>query len=215
MKPKGKKLPKWAIPVGIAAAVAIFIVLRKKPAKGKATEPGAEGLTNQSFIPVTSENVSGAGASYYPTTPANNENLLVNFLKEQNEESAATRKEQQVENRESIERERNFFETILSNLGTGGGAPTAGGPAGVTVAPAPEAATPPTPQPVVAPTPAPTPAPPAPPKAKCPSDFPDWNPANGAPAPHSCYKYSRERCNNKAYPYKHVYQDGHVVCSPV
>ena len=28
------------------------------------------------------------------------------------------------------------------------------------------------------------------------------------------YKYSRKRCANKEYLYKHVYAGGHIVCSP-
>jgi hypothetical protein len=48
----------------------------------------------------------------------------------------------------------------------------------------------------------------------CPPAFPDHNPARGGVSEHSCYKYSRDRCANKAFPYKHVYQDGTVVCSP-
>jgi hypothetical protein len=210
-KVKGK-LPKWAIPVGIAGIFAVIIVLRKrKPAAGNATEPGAEGLTNQSFIPVTGENVAGVGAGNYgSSSSSNNEAFLREFLREQKEEGTVRRQEEKGEQQGIREREQSFYEKIFANLGTGGGAPASSGAPGISVAPPPEAAPAPSPPPASPPPPAP-----APPAPKCSGEFGIWNPANGAPSPHSCYKYSRDRCADKRWPYKHVYGDGHVVCSPV
>lgn len=207
-KVKGK-LPKWAIPVGIAVALAAIIVLKKRKSTGKATEPGAEGLTNQSFIPVTGENVAGMGTPFGGSSgSSNNEGLLTNFLKEQQQENTVRQGEERVANRESIEREQSFFQQIISNLGTGGGAPNSSGAPGTTTAPAPPATTPGPSPPPYTPPPAPPPAPPAP---SCGPGW-IWNPADGAPGPHSCWKYSRDRCPAPRI-YKHVYQDGHVVCA--
>ncbi len=206
MKPK--KLPKWAIPVAVAAAVGIIVISKKrKPSHSNATEPGSEGLSNQSFIPVTGENVPGAGANYYPSQSSNsNESVLVNFLKEQNEERTTQRFEERQEGTAALEREQSFFADLISSLNTGGGAPTSNGAPGISVAPAPEAATPPTPPPY-------TPPPTVAPSIACPASYPIYNPANGAPGPHSCWRYSRDKCSGGKF--KHAYEDGHYVCATV
>lgn len=207
--PSGKKLPKWAIPVGIAGVLALVIVLRKKKGtSSSATEPGAQGLTNQSFIPVTGENVAGVGAGNYGEhTSTNNEAYLREFLKEQNEEGRTRRAEEKVEGQTTREREQSFYEKIIGNLGAGGGAPSSQGAPGTTTAPPETHAAPPSPSPQPQP-----PAPPAPPTpvASCP---PGWkhNPAYGAPSPHSCYHESRETCHSGKC-HIHGYQDGHEVC---
>lgn len=149
--PSGKKVPKWAIPVGGAVAVGLVILLLKKKGSGSenATEPGTEGLSNQSFIPVTGENVAGVGAGGGvgggETGSGNNDTVLAELIKGDNEKSE-----------KQEERNNKFMESIIANLGTGGGAPSTPA-AGTVSAPAPET------QPAAAAA-APAPAP-APPKA--------------------------------------------------
>jgi len=213
MKNQGK-LPKWVILVAVAG-VAAFVILRKKttPTTSNATELGAQGLSSQSFIPVTGENVAGVGAGYGASQGegvgaltqlfTSEQEQTQNYMREQKLEQAEIRTQQEQENREARQGEHEYITALIESLKTGGGPPASSG-AGTSPAP-----------PTVQPSPPPTPAPPPPaPAASCPSSYPDYNPANGAPGPHSCYKYSRERCSNPQYPYKHVYQDGHVVCSP-
>jgi hypothetical protein len=155
MKPKtpsGKKPPKWVIPTAVIGLVAlVYIMRRKKPATtGNATEPGTEGLSNQSFIPVTGENVAGMGTPFGSGT-SETDSFITNFLKEQQQEMGLRRTEEKQETREAKQTEREFYERLMSNLGTGGGAPTNSGSPGTTVAPPPEAAVPVTPPPATPP----------------------------------------------------------------
>lgn len=196
--PKGKgKLPKWALPVGAVVILGGILYLRmhKKEEPASATEPGTQGLSNQSFIPVTGENVAGMGAAGSGSvgsegSSGTNSELLAEII------------------RGNREAETRFREEVVNTLHTGGGAPTTPAPEGGFAAP------PPPYYPTPAPAPAPAPPPPPRPSAKCPSSFPDYNPADGPVGPNSCYKYSRDRCPDKGRPYKHVYQNGRVVCSP-
>ncbi len=127
-KPKvGKKLPKWAIPVGGAAAVAlIFLLMKSKKAASEtptanATGAEGEGLTNQSFIPVTGSE-GGAGAGGYGYT-ANGESSAAS-----NTETTTLLSELLKSNQESSikqqENNQKFTESVIANLGTGGGAPS-------------------------------------------------------------------------------------------
>lgn len=205
MKPKSKKLPKWVIPVGIAAAILIVLVMRKKAnqAGANATEPGAQGLTNQSFIPVTGENVPGVGAAGYGGN-SNVEGLLSRSLEQQQEQNKAFTEylkesalQTQTNDREQMEAQQRFATELISTLGTGGGAPMTGAPSGTTVAPPPEEhwISPPAP-------PAP-PAAPSPPASSCPPEFP-------MSGPHGCYRWSRTKSSDGCP--CHGYQSGLLVC---
>jgi hypothetical protein len=194
----------------VLAIGALIYLMRKKKQREEptlGTEPGA--LTSQAFIPVTGENVAGIGAgggglSYGGQPPQESNTALLEYIKSNKEDTL-----------KHEELERNFFAELINKLGTGGGAP------GSQSTPAPSPS--PTPAPPYAPPSPPTPAPPyAPPQppapspiptAKCPSSFPLYNPADGPPGPNSCYKYSRDRCPGPR-PFKHVYENGRVVCSP-
>jgi hypothetical protein len=156
--PTGKKLPKWAIPVGAAGVVLVVLVLKKKSSAtaSNATEPGTEGLSNQSFIPVTGENVAGVGASGAGLSgvggeTGNNEALLAEIIKGDKED----RTTQEQQNKE-------FLGQLLANLGTGGGAPSTPAVSGGVTVPPPE----------TQPTPTPTPTPPPPIKAPPPAPVP-------------------------------------------
>lgn len=201
--PKGKKLPKWAIPVGIAVVIGGVIVLRKKKAAtSSATEPGAQGLSNQSFIPVTGENVAGVGAANYGEQSShNNEGFLREFLQSQKEEAGTRRAEEKAENQSARERETSFYEKIIINLGAGGGAPTGAAPGGVVVAPPQGGATPQPSPPVIAQ----PPAQPAPPKPACPG--PKGFPYQG---PHGCWHWSKEKTAQGCS--CHGYENGTLEC---
>lgn len=213
MKPKpkaGKKLPTWAIIGIVVVAVGLVYLLRKKKsAEAPANATEAQGLSNQSFIPVTGENVAGIGATGGGSSGGGGESNIASLFAEEQKTTQEYMREQRAESAEARKSEREFFAELFRNLGTGGGPPSNGNQKAPYTPPQPE---PPPPPPPPGPAPAP-PHPPAPPSAKCPAEFADYNPADGPVGPHSCYKYSRERCPNNAYPYKHVYQDGHVVCS--
>jgi len=192
----GKKLPKWAIPAGAVGVVLIVLMLKKKRAasEASATEPGTEGLSNQSFIPVTGENVAGVGAGLSGGGSAggeggNNTELLTEIIKGSKEESAANAQSNR--------------ELIAALLGTGGGAPSSSGPQGTVQAGAPET------QPAAPPTPAPAPAPKKapPPPDRCGAgshaDFP-----NGTPP--DCWRVSRTRSGGGCE--CHGHQNGKLVC---
>jgi hypothetical protein len=191
--PQGKKLPKWAIPVGAVAVVGIVLFLKKKqaPTEGNATEPGTSGLSNQSFIPVTGENVAGVGASGGGTVESgsNNTELLREIIKGDKESAVEQSKEQHL-----------FFEQLIASLGTGGGAPSTPAPAGGVAAPPPESQ-PAAPPAVAPPAPAPAPPPPAPKPAGCPGSFP-------LRGPHGCYHDIT--CGNGCQ--GHRYQNGMTEC---
>lgn len=154
--PKGPKVKgvnrKYAVPAVIVLGIALALYLKKKkevqPSSVNATEPGTQGLSNQSFIPVTGENVAGVGASGGGTSTENGNNtqLLTEIIRGEHESSL----EQSKENHE-------FMQSILSQLRTGGGAPTETAPIGVVAAPPQGGATPP-----------PAPPPPGKPPAKAP-----------------------------------------------
>lgn len=203
-----KPIPKkWVIPVGVAVALAAILILRKKKASASsATEPGAEGLTNQAFVPVAGEHVAGVGAGNYGGT-GENQGFIMELLKGNQESQRESSKEfqeyiasQNLQARESQEAERNFLRDLITNLGTGGGAPST--PAGVGVTPAPPPQTQPAPSPPPPPAPAPPP-PPAPKPAGCPADFPN----RGA---HGCWRWSRTKTGAGCS--CHGYQNGVLEC---
>lgn len=211
-KPSPKGVPKkYLVPIGVAAAIVAVLMLRKKKtaAAGNATEPGTEGLSNQSFIPVTGSNVGGVGAGNYGQT-GENQNFLMEILKGNQQTQQESSKEfqeyiasQNLGNRESQEAERNFLRELLANLGTGGGAPTSGGGGGVVVTPPQGGGTPP---------PAPTPPPPAPPPAPPapPPSNPCHNPAFPNHGPHGCWRWSRTKTGAGCS--CHGYENGFLEC---
>lgn len=198
-KPKvgGKKLPKWAIPAGAVGVVLIVLMLKKKQAanSGNATEPGTEGLSNQSFIPVTGENVAGVGASGLSGVGGsegggNNTELLAEIIKGNKEDQVA----QNAANQE-------FLRSLIGGMGTGGGAPSTAAPEGAVAAPAPQ--TQPAAPPVAAPKPAKAPTPAARCGAGVHADFP-----NGTPP--DCWRVSRTKSGNGCE--CHGHQNGQLVC---
>lgn len=186
----GKKLPKWALPVGAVGVVAAVLYLRKKKSGEAAAEPSnTEQLNRQSFIPVTGENVAGVGASGGSGSSGSGEGSsnLMEFLKLQSEE-----------NKESRAQEQGFFREVISTL-TGGGAPTSQAPAGVVQAPAQGGATPSPPAPNP---PAPNPPAPSPPKGnRCP-------PSHPYVGPHGCF--ANVTCGNGCA--GHRYTNGTTEC---
>lgn len=216
-KVKGKKPPKWLIPVVVVAGIGLVLFLRKKSqASGtNATEPGAQGLSNQSFIPVTGENVPGVGAGGYGGASGgeSGSGSLLDFFTGQLQSQEQQRIQQGLENKENRESEREFWKEIVGHLGTGGGAPVSGGNPGTITTEGQGGAkgtggstgvnsevphiVGSSPQPIT---------------SKCPSSYPNYNPANGAPGPKSCWKYSKDRCPPPRI-FKHVYEDGNVVCA--
>lgn len=202
-KPKIPK--KFVIPIGVAVAIGLIVYLRKrKTSASSATEPGAEGLTNQSFIPVTGEHTPGVGAGAYGGGGGTSENqgFVMELLKGNQESQRESSKEfqeyiasQNQQTLSSQEAERTFLRELLANLGTGGGAPSTPGGGGVVSAPPPPAAPPaPTPPPAV-------PAPPGP--AGCPGDFPYRG-------PHGCWRWSRQKTGQGCS--CHGYQNGVLEC---
>lgn len=174
-KVKGKKIPPLAIGAAAIAAVGIVIYLRKKAASSTGTsssEPGTEGLSNQSFIPVTGENVGGVGASGGGgSSNTNGEGALLGEVlktnieseKEQNKEFQEFIANSDKENRES---QAKFYESVTANLGTGGGSQAAPGAPGTVTAPPESHAAAPSPPPAVPPSQPAPPAKPAPPPYK-------------------------------------------------
>lgn len=139
-----KKLPKWVF-IGVGVAVLALIIIernrRKTTEATNATEPGSQGLTNQSFIPVVGENTPGAGASFGGSSGEQFGNISQLFSQEQ-EQTREYMREQKQESKEQRAEEHAWLKEIIGNLGTGGGAPTGGTPPGVTPAPPPPGATP-------------------------------------------------------------------------
>lgn len=165
-----KKVPKpvWIIG-GIGVVAAGYYYYRKKKEES-VTQTGAattaqtgEGVTSQSFVPVVSENLPGAGASrpyYYPEGENKILEELVNYLKEEvagqrkaNEEDHAAQVTSEKERKEgeantlnyiresTAENNRIFIESIKSLTGGGspgttdsGSNPTGGSPAPTVVA---------------------------------------------------------------------------------
>ena len=201
---KGKQLPKWGYIAIIGGAVVLFLYYRKK----KSEEGPANPYTAQSFIPVTGENVAGAGASgIAPSTtiPAPEEGKTLDALLKSEEQYnnailAYLQTAQRTENPKTTTAELKELIELSKQL-----APTGGGPShegqigsGAGGGGSPSGGTPKTP---VA-------TPPA--VNSCPSSFPNYNPANGRPSIHSCYRISREKAKRKGYVI-HGYQDGHEV----
>lgn len=192
----GKKLPKWAIPAGaVGIVLAVLILKKKQAANAGATEPGTEGLSNQSFIPVTGENVAGVGAGLSSgggeSGGADNTAFLTEILKMNKEESA-----------ERAQREREYWEHQRESLGTGGGAPSSPAPEGGIAVP-----TPMTQPPSPAPPPPKAPGKPTPAPARCGQgshkDFP-----NGTPP--DCWRVSRTKSGNGCE--CHGHENGRLVC---
>jgi len=129
LKIKGKKVPPAALAgiAGVAIIGAVYLHKKKSSTEANsanATEPGAyqQGVSNQSFIPVTggAGEVGGGGAgggySGLTTSGPSAENTALLELIKSNSENEDKR----------IESERSFYTTLLSNLGTGGGPPASG-----------------------------------------------------------------------------------------
>lgn len=139
--PKGPKVKgvnkKYAVPAVIIVGIALALYLKKKkavePSSVSGTEPGTQGLSNQSFIPVTGENVAGVGASGGGTTESSNNTQLLTEIIRGDREST---QEQNVQNQD-------FIKSIVEGLRVGGGAPTETAPVGVVAAPPQGGATPP------------------------------------------------------------------------
>lgn len=209
-----KKLPKWAIPVGIVtvAGVAYYVYKKKKKneEEPKATEQNP--YLAQSFIPITAENVAGVGAvANYPTggteeglallnAQQENQGRIFEFLegKERNksEERIAASERQGEKEARQFEWQRTLAE-MTNNL-TGGGAPVGNTAVGTVTASAPPGA--------VA-----TVAPSTPPSntntgGGCPPDFPLYNPAPGK----GCYRISRTTTQGGCQ--CHGYKSGQLEC---
>lgn len=158
--PKGPKVKgvnkKYAVPAVIIVGIALALYLKKKkavePSSVSGTEPGTQGLSNQSFIPVTGENVAGVGAGGGGTSESgsNNTQLLTEIIRGDRES-----------NQEQIVQNQEFLKSIMENLRVGGGAPTETAPVGVVSAPPQGGATPPPPPPPPAKPPPAKPSPPA------------------------------------------------------
>lgn len=149
---KGQKPNKKTMLIvgGAALAILVFLYLHKKSSESagtKATEPGSEGLSNQSFIPVTGENVAGIGAGSgggaSGESGGGNSQVLTEFFTQEQQSTREYMQSQQAENREARQGEREYLSSLFSNLGTGGGASTEKAPPGVVVAPPQGGATPP------------------------------------------------------------------------
>jgi hypothetical protein len=129
---------KYAVPAVIVLGIALALYLKKKkevaPSEVSGTELGAgEGLSRQSFIPVTGENVAGVGASgSTESSTSSNTELLTEIIRGDRESN----QEQNAQNQE-------FLKAITESLRTGGGAPTETAPVGVVTAPPQYGATPP------------------------------------------------------------------------
>lgn len=203
----GKKLPKAALPVGAVAVVLLVLYLKKKKAAEGETATGGserEQLNRQSFIPVTGENVGGAGASGGGTAPGEGSGGLMELLKLQQAENKEQQALNREEGREQRKQEHEWLKELIGNLGTGGGAPHTGPPEGVTTAPPPPTAPPPAAPPPPPAPPPPAPPPPAPPPpAGCPPAFPNRG-------PHGCWRWSREKTGQGCS--CHGYQNGTLEC---
>lgn len=200
-----KKLPTWALAAGAVVIVGGIFYIKSKRAKESTGE--ATPYTSQAFIPVTGENVAGVGAGFGSTGATVGNTETESALLHAYEEQSKNTLQFLTESRKSQEQEgianREFLKTALENIRntTGGGPPsegqksTGGGSGGGG-----EGAKP-TNQP-------------APPHAaaKCPKAYSLWNPANGAPSPHSCYRPAAGGHECPHSKKKHEYQDGHHVC---
>lgn len=215
MATRTKKIPKWAIPVGIVtvAGVAYYVYKKKKAneEQPKATEQNP--YLAQSFIPVTAENVAGVGAvSNYPSTggleeglalinaQTENRNKIFEFLegRERNKSEQQITAGQRQGEKEALQFEwRKTLAEMTNNL-TGGGAPVGNTAEGTVTAPAPPGAVA-----TVAPSTPPSNTPSAP---NCPPDFPLYNPAPGK----GCYRISRT--TTKGGCLCHGYPSGQLEC---
>lgn len=149
---KGPKANKKTMLIvgGAALAILVFLFLHKKSSESagtKATEPGTEGLSNQSFIPVTGENVAGIGAGSgggaSGESGSGSTQVLSEFFTQEQQSTREYMQAQQQESKEARQNEKEWLSSVLANLGTGGGSPTSNGVPGVVTAPAQNGATPP------------------------------------------------------------------------
>jgi len=207
-----KKIPPWAWMIGVVGVGGAFYLYKKsKESKELAESSNTSSTEANTEVPFSygegpegyPYSMGGGGGGYGGALGNANETQsefhelfgnLQTFEKESTGQQGEFDKgiaSQIAESNKSVsEILKTFGSGGTAGAGSGGGAPSSPPPGGVTTAPPPPTAAP-----------------------SCPAAFPDHNSANGAPGPHSCYKYSRERCNNKAQPYKHVYQDGHFDCA--
>jgi hypothetical protein len=197
----GKKKTTLYILIGVGALGVFFLYRSKKKSEetGKEQNP----YTAQSFIPVTAENVGGVGAqggggvssgSGNSGNEATNQ-ALITALQEQNKSVIEYLKSV----RESQSNQPPPTQAPPITIITGGGPPaegqpgtgggSAGPPSGGTPGGQPE-----TPKSI----------------GGCPPGW-KYNPGNGRPSPHSCYRESREKCHGGRC-HIHGYQDGHEVC---
>lgn len=198
-----KKLPKWALAVGAAAVVGGVWYYKKHEAttnESNATPTADQGLTNQSFIPVTGEG-GGAGAVGSSVGSTEATGSLIELLKSQTQEE----KEANKETREEIKQEKATFLETIKGL-TGGGAPTSQAPGGTVAAPPAVEQSAPQQAPVAPPAapPPPTPAPAPPPK--CPSDYPYQGTGGGTGL--KCYQITKSSQGCEC----HHYRNGESDC---
>jgi hypothetical protein len=136
----GKKLNKTGI-ILIAAggAVVAYLIYKKKQESA-----GSNPYTNQAFIPVTGENVAGAGApftgagggsgggsgsgefiSLLEQSQKENQQTMLEFLKNEQQERAQAASQQYEREAASRQSERELFRELFRGS-TGGGAPSSG-----------------------------------------------------------------------------------------
>ena len=206
-KGKGKKLPTWTYIAIPGALIIVFLIYKNKKAKEEEGTGTANPYTAQSFVPVTAENVGGVGAAGGGVSGGGNTEGL-QFLSESQKTQNEFLKEflgsQREAQREEAKGNKEFLEKFSENIKaqTGGGAPASGQVGTGGGAASPESGG--------------TKASPPPPPVgnKCGvgahAEFPKWNPADGAPSNHSCYRISREKAKKSGYVI-HGYQDGREV----
>jgi hypothetical protein len=193
-----KKIPPWALAVGgivVIGGVIYYKKHEKAPNESNATPTADQGLTNQSFIPVTGEGggVGAVGSSVGGTEATGS---LIELLKSQTQES----KEQNQQIRQELKEEKTTFLETVRGL-TGGGAPTSQAPAGSVSATPGTSGSAPQSSPS---TPA-SPAPPAP-AAKCPSNYP--NEGTGGGNGLKCYAVTKSSQGCEC----HHYRNGEYDC---
>jgi hypothetical protein len=131
--PKGgkKKLPKWAYVAGAVGVVGViyYVKRHKESTEGQATPVADQGSTSQAFIPVTGENVAGAGGGGSLGGESGNSSALLGLVSEENKQNQEYQKEQSTALREYLQsatqESQKRYEEIAKGL-TGGGAPSSG-----------------------------------------------------------------------------------------
>jgi hypothetical protein len=201
----GKKLNKTGVILIVAGGAVIAYLIYKK----KQESAGSNPYTSQAFIPVTGENVAGAGAPFTGSSggSAGSSGEFINALEQaqkENQENVTNflRANQEAE-RENRRSERELISGIIDKL-TGGGAPSSGqiGTNGGTASPASGG------------TPESKPVPPSSTTASATAQKPQ--PSSGSHCPgshpyqgsHGCYQ--NIRCGNGCA--GHRYQNGTVEC---